>query len=83
VNTSEVIAWKDGSFDFESADLKTILRQFARWYDVDVEYQGAVSNRKFFAIVSRNTSLKKVLELLQDNNIKYVIEDKKLTIISN
>jgi transmembrane sensor len=83
VNTNEIIAWKEGSFDFESADLKTILRQFARWYDVDVEYQGAVSNRKFFAIVARNTSLKKVLELLQDNNIKYVIEGKKLTIISN
>ena len=83
INTSEVISWKEGSFDFESADLKTILRQFARWYDVDVVYEGTVTNKKFFAIVSRNTSLKKVLELLQDNNIKYEIKGKKLMIKSN
>ena len=83
VNTAEVISWKEGSFDFESADLKTILRQFARWYDVEVVYEGTVTNKKFFAIVSRNTSLKKVLELLQDNNIKYEINGKKLTIKSS
>ena len=59
VDVDEIIAWKEGTFDFESADLKTILRQFSRWYDVEVVYEGPVTDKRFFAVVSRNTSLKK------------------------
>lgn len=82
LSMEEIIAWKDGYFHFESADLKTILRQFARWYDVDIVYDGPVNNRKFFGIVKRNASLKRVLEMLQDNNIIYNIEGKKLIVRS-
>jgi ferric-dicitrate binding protein FerR (iron transport regulator) len=82
LSMEEIIAWKDGYFHFESADLKTILRQFARWYDVDIIYDGPVNNRKFFGIVKRNASLKRVLEMLQDNNIIYNIEGKKLIVRS-
>ena len=82
VNTEEIIAWKEGYFHFESADLKTVLRQFGRWYDVEVIYEGPVSGRKFFGIVKRNNSLTKVLEMLQDNNIVYRIEGKKLIVKS-
>lgn len=80
VNTEEVISWKEGYFHFESADLPAILRQFARWYDIDVVYEGPVTKRKFFAIVKRNSTLKNVLALLQDNNIVYKIEGKKLIV---
>jgi ferric-dicitrate binding protein FerR (iron transport regulator) len=82
VNTDEIIAWKGGMFHFERADLKTILRQFARWYDVEVFYEGPVKNRKFFGIVNRNSTLKTVLEMLQDNDIVFHIEGKKLTVKS-
>lgn len=82
VNIDEIVAWKDGWFHFESADLKTILRQFARWYDVEVIYEGPVKNRKFFAVVKRSSTLKSVLEMLQDNDIIYRIEGKKLIVKS-
>ena len=82
VNIAEIVAWKDGLFHFESADLKTILRQFARWYNVEVIYEGPVKNRKFFALVKRSSTLKNVLEMLQDNNIVYRIEGKKLIVKS-
>lgn len=82
VNVDEIAAWKTGLFHFESADLKTILRQFARWYDIEVVYEGKITDRKFFVIVSRSTSLKGVLELLQDNNILFKLEGKKLIVQS-
>jgi ferric-dicitrate binding protein FerR (iron transport regulator) len=82
VNTDEIIAWKEGMFHFERADLRTILRQFARWYDVEVIYDGPVKNRKFFGIVNRNSTLKTVLEMLQDNEIDFHIEGKKLIVKS-
>ena len=40
VDISEVMAWKNGSFYFHSADIETVMRQIARWYDVEVESMG-------------------------------------------
>ena len=41
VDIEEVMAWKNGKFQFgEKADLNLIMRKIARWYDVDVEYEG-------------------------------------------
>src|SRR6266542_2787441 len=39
VPTDEVMAWKNGLFHFENADIKTVMRQLSRWYDVDVVYK--------------------------------------------
>jgi ferric-dicitrate binding protein FerR (iron transport regulator) len=80
INTDEVVAWKDGLFHFESADLKTILRQFARWYDIEVVYKGTVSSEKYFSIMNRNSSLSNVLKSLQASGIKFKIENKTLYI---
>ncbi|NII29790.1 DUF4974 domain-containing protein [Pseudoflavitalea sp. X16] len=80
INIEEVIAWKEGVFHFESADLKAILRQFARWYNVEIIYEGPVKNRKFFGVVNRNNTLKQVLEMLRDNEIIYSIEGRKLIV---
>jgi ferric-dicitrate binding protein FerR (iron transport regulator) len=79
----EVISWKEGYFHFESADMKTILRQFARWYDIEVIYEGALSNEKFFSIINRNTPLSTVLKSLQANGVKFRIEGKKLFVQSS
>jgi len=82
INIDEITGWRNGWFHFESADLKTILRQFARWYNVEVVYEGPVKNRKFFGIVKRSSSLSTVLEMLQDNDIIFKIEGKKLIVKS-
>jgi transmembrane sensor len=79
-NTEEITSWKEGWFHFESVDLKTILRQFSRWYDVDVVYEGEIKNRKFFGVVNRSSTLLNVLEMLKDNNIVFKIEGKKLIV---
>ena len=82
INIDEITSWRNGWFHFESADLKTILRQFARWYDVEVVYEGPVKNRKFFGIVKRSSSLSTVLEMLHDNDIIFRIDGKKLIVKS-
>lgn len=80
VDVNEIVAWKEGFFHFESADLKTILREFARWYDVEVVYEGAVSQDNYFVIISRNITLASVLRALQANGVKFHIEGKKLIV---
>lgn len=83
INTDQVLAWKEGKFYFEQDDLKSILRQFERWYDVEVIYEGILKNRKFFGIVDRSSSLSVVLELLKNSDIKFNIEGKKLYVQSD
>src|SRR5690606_23344278 len=61
VDLEEVMAWKNGRFLFKSADLKTILKQIARWYDVDIEYRGNV-NLHFTGQLTRNEYVSKVFE---------------------
>ena len=80
VNIDEIIAWKEGNFHFESADLTVILRQFARWYDIDLVYEGNLKPRKFFGIISRSSTLANVLKILKANDINFRIEGKKLII---
>jgi len=83
VNVNEVMAWRERFFHFESADLPTILRELARWYDVDVAYEGAISKERFFVIVNRNSSLSAVLKALQANDVEFNINGKKLTVKYN
>ncbi len=82
VDTDRITGWKEGLFDFDNANLKTILNEFARWYDVEIVYEGNLKNRKFFGMVNRSSSLLQVLELLQDNDIKFRIDGKKLIVKS-
>ncbi|MEI9912410.1 MAG: DUF4974 domain-containing protein [Bacteroidota bacterium] len=40
IDPEEVIAWKNGLFDFKDASIETIMLQVARWYDVTIIYEG-------------------------------------------
>lgn len=80
VNTEESIAWKNGYFSFTHADLQTVMRQLARWYDVDVEYGGEIPSGTFTGKVYRDMNLSKVLEILTYAQVNFRIEGKKLTI---
>lgn len=75
-----VIAWKNGVFEFVDENLQTIMRQIARWYDVEVIYRGDIPTDKFTGRVSRNTSLSGVLKILQLSDIRITIENKKVIV---
>lgn len=64
-NIQEVTAWKNGYFIFKSEDVKSIMRQIARWYDLEVEYQGNVSEKIFGAKISRFRNVSEVLAILE------------------
>jgi transmembrane sensor len=76
----EVMAWKDGRFQFRDADLKSIMRQLMRWYDVDVEYKGNMEDRFFTADISRSKNLSAVVKILELSNIHCTIEGNTLIV---
>lgn len=81
VNAADVIAWKEGYFSFNDADLPTVMRQLARWYDVEVTYEGKIPDRVFTGEIGRGLTLTQVLKGLSTTRIKYRIENGRRIII--
>ena len=61
----EVAAWKNGYFQFNKADIRQIMQQLSRWYNVDVEYASSLPSSSFGAIISRTNSISKILAVLE------------------
>jgi ferric-dicitrate binding protein FerR (iron transport regulator) len=81
VDTSAVMAWKNGRFTFLRADLSTVLRELSRWYDVTVHYEGALPPHAFTGKFSKSLTLDQVLHILTNHHIHYTIEpNRQLTI---
>src|SRR6185436_4631037 len=67
----EVMAWKNGYFQFERADIQTVMRQIARWYDVDVQYDGMITKDKFGGSIPRDATLSQVLHALEQSLVHF------------
>lgn len=80
VNTEEVISWKNGLFYFDNADIEVVMGQLARWYDVDVEYEGSIPKRRFAGEIQKSLTLSQVMKLLSQNKINFEIQGKKLIV---
>lgn len=77
---AKVMAWKKGMFDVEGEGTAAFLRQLARWYDLEIVYQGPVPEKKFHGKLGRDLQLSQVLDVLTQFNIHYKLEGKVLTI---
>jgi ferric-dicitrate binding protein FerR (iron transport regulator) len=82
VNVEEVTAWKDGFFQFNYADLSSVMRQLSRWYDVDVEYKGQPdASIQFNGKLGRDLRLQQVLKVLQRSEVNFNIQGRKIIVI--
>jgi ferric-dicitrate binding protein FerR (iron transport regulator) len=80
IDQDQVVAWKNGLFNFRDTELKTVMQEIARWYAIDIGYEGAAPRIALTGKAPRSISLATMLKLLQLSNVKYRIEGKKLII---
>lgn len=80
VDTEAAIAWKNGRFKFDNADLKSVMKQLERWYGIKAEYRGDVSDVTFNGGTFMNKNLSEVLKVLELNNIKFKVEGKTVIV---
>jgi len=80
INIDKVVAWKNGIFSFENDDLKSIMRQISRWYDVEVIYSGDFPEDKFFGDISRTSNLSQVFKILELNNVHFDVKGKTIRV---
>jgi len=81
VETEEAIAWKNGKFMFESDNIQYIMRAISRWYDVDVEYNGAIPDDAFDGGISRFKNVSELLNILElTGKVHFKIEGRKIIV---
>ncbi|MCG2615165.1 FecR domain-containing protein [Terrimonas sp. NA20] len=73
-------AWKNGYFKFDNADLRTVMRQLSRWYDMEVSYEGSVPKDKLSGKIRRNINASKALSLIEGTGVRFRIEGKKVIV---
>lgn len=78
---ADAAAWKTGKFVFEDTDLETILRQLARWYDVDIVYPNGIPQEKFTGYIDRNLNAAEALNILKYTRVNFKIEGRKIIVI--
>lgn len=83
VDVANAVAWKNGRFNFQDQSLEEVLRQLARWYDIDVVYDGPAPKVEFYGGAYRDAQLSTVLQLLESAEITFSIEDGRRLVISS
>lgn len=76
------IAWKNGLFDFQDKSLEQVMRELARWYDLEIIYEGDVPHMEFFGKIRRNNNLAEVLHILESAELSFKVEDGRKLIIT-
>lgn len=78
----KVTAWKNGVFVFNNTALPAILREVARWYDVDIVYAATPSTELYGGGISRNLQLSSVLRLLEASGYNHLkLEGRKVIVL--
>jgi transmembrane sensor len=80
-NIRQAVAWKNGYFYFDKSDIKEIMRQVSRWYDLDIVYEVPLADMKFSGKIERSLPLSGIGHLLENSEIHFRIEDKKFIIM--
>jgi len=81
VDLEDVMAWKNGIFHFDHSDIGTVMRQIARWYDVEVVFEGQPTTEKFDGDIARNSRLSEVFKILELSKVHFKVEDKRVTVM--
>jgi len=79
-NTEQDVAWKNGVFNFNNRSLAQVMRQLARWYDLEIFYPHGIPKKEYGGEMGRNLSLEQVLKGLENSNIHFELNGKRLTV---
>lgn len=80
VDLEQVVAWKNGLFNFNNEDIRSVMEEIGRWYDMEIVYESIPEQREITGEMQRNLSLTQVMNVLKKLRIHYRLEERKLII---
>jgi transmembrane sensor len=82
VNAEDAISWKKGYFLFRNENIKSIMKQVSRWYDVDIDYRNGTENIKLGGTVSRFEQIDDLLKTIQlTESVHFKIEGRRVIVM--
>lgn len=78
----QVMAWKEGLFEYKRSDITEVLRDASRWYDIEVIYEGKRPADTFTGGIDRTATLTELLTILQMTGVRFRLEGKKLIVMN-
>jgi transmembrane sensor len=83
VNVDFELAWKDGYFRFKDAPITDVMRELARWYNIEVIYDGPQTQERFNAKISRYKNISAVLRILErTKGVHFKVEGRRVTVLN-
>lgn len=81
VDAQSEIAWKNGDFNFNNESIQDIMKQLSRWYDIEIKYEGEITQDMYYAKISRNRNISEVLKRLEEaKGVHFKIEGRKVIV---
>lgn len=81
-NLDKAVAWKNGTFNFEGSDLREIMRQLERWYDIKVVYEKDIPHTEYFGEISKRNNLQGVLKILEKSEVRFRLENNNTLVVT-
>ncbi|HMI63375.1 MAG TPA: FecR family protein, partial [Puia sp.] len=81
-NVDQDIAWKNGVFNFNNQTLAQVMRQLARWYDLEIVYPQGIPKKEYGGEIGRNLTLDQVLKGLENSGIHFQLNGRRLIVKS-
>lgn len=82
IDPQQAVAWKDGYFRFNNESIQSIMRQLARWYDVEVNFEGQVPSEGLNGKISRFKNISQVLSALEaTKTVHFKVEGRRITVM--
>lgn len=80
-NVKEALAWKNGLFVFDRENIEGIMKKLSRWYNIEVEYVGELTDKEFVGTISRGENLSEVLKMLElTGTVEFDIKGNKVIV---
>ncbi|HMI01941.1 MAG TPA: DUF4974 domain-containing protein, partial [Pedobacter sp.] len=77
------VAWKNGYFVYRNEDIYSIMAKAARWYDVDVVYQGAMKGKEFYGRGQRYEHISELLRNLElTGEVHFKVQGRRVVVMS-
>lgn len=76
------IAWKNGVFNFNNQNLAQVMRQLARWYDLEIVYPQGIPKKEYGGEIGRNLTLDQVLKGLENSGVHFQLNGRRLIVRS-
>jgi ferric-dicitrate binding protein FerR (iron transport regulator) len=79
-NVDQDVAWKNGVFNFNNQSLAQVMRQLARWYDLEIVYPQGIPQKEYGGEIGRNLTLDQLLKGLENSGIHFQLQGRRLLV---